>query len=123
WPAVGGGFGCNGGEHESRIAPILRDGYELLALGLHLDGVVEGADAHLSTAADERLQGAGAALHIGDLDREARVLEVAEALGDRERQIEDCRFAADRRPTAARSAVRVCPVRRQGSAARLRQPR
>jgi hypothetical protein len=33
----------------------LRDRYDRLAFGLHLDGVIEGADAHLGTAADERL--------------------------------------------------------------------
>src|SRR5262245_17976688 len=85
WPAVGDGLRCNRAEHESGIATVLRDGYDRLAFGLHLDGVVEGADAHLGTAADQRLQGAGAALHISDLDRKARVPEVTETLGDRER--------------------------------------
>src|SRR6516162_3692564 len=84
-PAVGDGFRYNRGEHESGIAPVLRDRYDRLAFGLHLDGVIEGADAHLGTAADERLQGAGAALHISDLDLEASP-EIAKPLGDRERQ-------------------------------------
>jgi hypothetical protein len=53
---------------------------------------------NLGTAADERLQGAGAALHISDLDLEASVPEIAKPLGDGERQIEDCRFAADSQP-------------------------
>ena len=97
-PAVGDGFRCDRAEHESGIAPVLRDGYDRLAFGLHLDGVIEGADAHLGTAADERLQGAAAALHISDFDLEASVAEMAEPLGDRERQIEDCRFAADSQP-------------------------
>src|SRR5947207_403504 len=58
--------------------------------------MVEGADTHFGAAADERLQSTGAALHVGNLDFEARVLEVAEPLGDRERQIEDRRLAANR---------------------------
>jgi hypothetical protein len=69
-----------------------------LAFGLHLNSVIEGADPHLGAAADQRLQGTGAALHIGDLDIEARASEVAEPLGDRKRQIEDRRLATDRQP-------------------------
>src|SRR5262249_50487599 len=36
WPAVGDGFRCNRAEDESGIAPVLRDGYDRLAFGLHL---------------------------------------------------------------------------------------
>ena|SRR6266849_597746 len=39
-----------------------------------------------------------AALHIGDFDIEACILEVAEPLGHRERQIEHCRLAANYEP-------------------------
>jgi hypothetical protein len=97
-PAIGNGFRRHGGEHEAGIAPVLRDRHDRLPLGLHLDSVVEGADAHLGAAADQGLQCARAALHIHDLEFEARLPEVAEPLGHRERQIEDRRFAADYEP-------------------------
>ena len=54
-----------------------------LVLGLHLDGVIEGADADLGAAADDGLQGAAAAGDVGNLDIEAGVLESAEPLRHR----------------------------------------
>ena len=85
-------------QHEARIAAVLQQRHHRLVLGLHLDGVVEGADADLGAAADDRLQGAGAARDVGNLDVEAGVLEIAEPLGHRQRQIEHRRLAADREP-------------------------
>src|SRR4029434_394884 len=94
--AIDDGLRRNSGEHESGIAPKLRYRDDRLAVSLHLNSVIEGADPHLGAAADQRLQGAGAALHIGDLDLETRVSEIDKALGDRKPQIEDRRFATDR---------------------------
>jgi hypothetical protein len=72
------------GEHEARITPILNDGDHGLVLGLHLDRMLKGAEAHLRAAADDRLERTGAARHVEDLDIKAGVLEVAEPLGHRQ---------------------------------------
>jgi hypothetical protein len=69
-----------------------------LPLGLHLDGVVESAHAHVGAAADQRLQGTGAALDIGNLRIDPALFEIAEAFGYREREIKDCGLAADNEP-------------------------
>ena len=97
-------------QHEARIAAVLQQRHHRLVLGLHLDGVIEGADADLGAAADDRLQGAAAARDIGNLDVEAGVLEVAEPLGHRQRQIEHRRLAADRDPHLF---LRACAGREQ----------
>jgi hypothetical protein len=67
-------------------------------VGLHLDGVVESAHAHVGAAADQRLQGTGAALDIGNLRIDPALFEIAEAFGYREREVKDCGLAADNEP-------------------------
>jgi hypothetical protein len=114
-PDIVDGLRRNGPEYEAGIAAVLRDRNHRLALRLHLDRVVEGSDADLGAAAHERLQGARPALHIGDLDLEAGILEIAEPLGDRKRQIENRRLAADREAQLRhfRLVLRGCRMRRQ----------
>ena len=68
---------------------------DVLALGLLRDRVLEGARHDIDAAADDRLQGARAAGKVEDLDVEAFGLEVAVALGDRQRQVVEQRLAAD----------------------------
>ncbi len=85
-------------QHKARIAAVLQERHHRLVLGLHLDGVIEGADADLGAAADDRLQGAAAAGDVGNFDVEAGVLEGAKPFGHRQRQIEHRRFDADGYP-------------------------
>jgi hypothetical protein len=72
-----------------------------LVLGLHLDGVIIGARDDVGAAADERLQRPRTAGKIGNLDVEAVSREIAEAIGDREREIKQRGLAADCEPHRA----------------------
>lgn len=110
--AIGDGFRRDGAKHEAWIAPVLRYGHDRLAFGLHLDGMIKRSDTHVGAAANQRLEGTGAALHISDFDLETCVPEISEALGDRERQIEDRRFATDRQPHPGRFRLVLCTCRR-----------
>ena len=94
--APGGALRRDETEREAGITAELHERHDRLALGLHLNGVIEAAGDDVGAAAHERLQGARAALEIGDLDLEAGVAEIAEALGHGEREIEQRGAAADR---------------------------
>ena len=83
-------------EHDLRRAPLQHEGAQALALGLHVDGVLEGAGDDVGAAADQRLQRLRAAGEIGDRDVQPLGLEVAAALGDRQRQVVQQVLAADR---------------------------
>src|SRR5205085_1604956 len=61
---------------------------------VHVDGVLESAGDEVRAAADQRLEGFRAAREVDDLDLQALVLEVAEAVGQRERQIVEERLSA-----------------------------
>jgi len=98
----------------------LHHGNDRLVLRLHLDGVIEGAGDHVGAAADQRLQRPRAAGKIGNLHVEPRVAEVAEALGDSQREIEQRRLAADGEPHPRR--FRLCLLA-AGEAARGEQQR
>jgi DNA-binding NarL/FixJ family response regulator len=58
-----------------------------LALELHVHGVLEGAAHHVGAAAHHRLQRARAAGEVDDGQVQAFVLEVAQLLGNRQRQV------------------------------------
>jgi len=76
-------------------APQLDHGLDVLPLGLHADGVLVGAGDDVDGAAHQRLQRLRAAAEIVDGDVEALLLEVAEPLADRQRQIVERALAAD----------------------------
>jgi hypothetical protein len=77
-------------------APELDHGLDVLTLGLHADGVLVGAGDDVDGAADQCLQRLRTAAEIIDGDVEALLLEIAEALADRQRQIIERGLAADR---------------------------
>ncbi len=82
-------------EHDAGEAAELDHRADILALGLHADGVLIGAGDHVDRAADQRLQRLRAAGEIVDGDVEALLLEEAEPLGERERQVVQQALAAD----------------------------
>ena len=82
-------------EDDLRRPALQHEGAQPLALDLHVDGVLERARDDVGAAADHRLQRARAAGEIGDRDVEAFGLEVAQALGDRQRQVVQQVLAAD----------------------------
>ena len=84
-------------ERDAGIAAELDDGQDVLALGLHAQRVLVGAGDDVGRAADQRGQRLRAALEVADLDVEALLLEVAELLGERERQIVERRRRRRRR--------------------------
>ena len=104
--AIDPGLGRQHASTKPGIAAELDHRDDRLALGLHLDGVVERAGDDVGAAADQRLQRARAAGEIGNLDVQALVLEIAEPLGDRERQVEQRGLAADREPHLGLRAMR-----------------
>ncbi len=83
-------------EHYLRRAALQRERAQALAFDLHADRVLERARDHIGAAADHRLQRARAAGEIGDGHVEPLGLEVAQALGDGERQVVQQVLAADR---------------------------
>src|SRR5690606_5104626 len=64
-------------QHNHRGEPLLDEGRILLPLGLQGNGVLEGARYDVSTTPDHRLQRAGTACKVKNLDIQAFVLEVA----------------------------------------------
>ena len=82
-------------KHDAGEAAELDHRPDVLALGLHADGVLVGAGDHVDRAADQRLQRLRAAGEIVDRDVEALLLEVAELLGERQRQVVEQALAAD----------------------------
>ena len=96
--AIGAGFGRQYAQDEAGKLSKLDHADDRLTLGLHLDGVVERAGDDIGAAADQRLQGPCAARKIRNLDVETGILEVAEPLDHRQRQIEHRGLAADREP-------------------------
>ena len=77
------------------IAAELDDGHDVLALGLHAQRVLVGAGDDVDRAADQRGERLRAALEIVDLDVEPLLLEEAELLGERQRQVVERVAAAD----------------------------
>ena len=96
--AIGSGFGRQYAQDEAGKLSELNHSDDRLTLGLHLDGVVERAGDDIGAAADQRLQRSRAAGEIRNLHVEAGILEVAEPLDHRQRQIEHRGLAADREP-------------------------
>ena len=97
-----------------------------LAALLHADRVLVGAGHHVGAAAHQGLERLGAALEVVDLDVEARVLEEALGLGDRDRQVIERRLAADRQhQLGLLGLARLCPrhVRRGHQSRGCRQNR
>ena len=97
-----------------------------LAALLHADRVLVGAGHHVGAAAHQGLERLGAALEVVDLDVEARILEEALGLGDRDRQVVERRLAADRQhQLGLLGFARLCPrhVRRGHQSRRCRQNR
>ena len=82
-------------DHDAGKAAELDHRADVLALGLHADGVLVGAGDHVDRAADQRLQRLRAAAEIVDGDVEPLLLEVAEPLADGQRQIVERGLAAD----------------------------
>ena len=76
-------------------APELDHGLDVLALGLHADGVLVGAGDDVDRTADQRLQRLRPTAEIVDGDVEALLLEISEPLADRQRQIVERGLAAD----------------------------
>ena len=74
-----------------------------------------GAGHHVGAAADHRLQRARAAREVADAHVQALVLEVAQALGDGERQVVQRGLAADRDVHVALLDLRVRGRRRAAS--------
>jgi hypothetical protein len=74
--------------------------------------VLEAAGHHVGAAADQRLQRPRAAREIRDLDLDTVLAEIAEPLGDRERQVEQGGLAADREPNARE--LRLCVLAASG---------
>jgi hypothetical protein len=60
---------------------------EALPARLHVDRMLVRARHHVRAASDNRFKRAGSAGEIADPDVEPFVLEVAKALGDRQRQV------------------------------------
>ena len=71
---------------------------DVLALGLHADGVLVGAGDHIDRAADQRLQRLRAAAKIVDRHFKPLLLEIAEPLANGQRR--DNRGRLCRRPRA-----------------------
>ena len=74
-------------QHDLRRAALQHEGAQLLALGLHVEGVLEGARDHVGTAADHRVQRLRAAGEVDDGHVQPLGLEVAQRLGDGQRQV------------------------------------
>ena len=66
-----------------------------LALALHVDGVLVCAGDDIGAAAHQCLQCLGAAGEVADLHLQSFVLEIAELLGDRQRQVIQQVFTAN----------------------------
>ena len=82
-------------QHDAGEAAELDHRPDVLALGLHADGVLVGAGDDVDRAADQRLQRLRAAGEIVDRHVEALLLEIAELLGDGQRQVVQQALAAD----------------------------
>ena len=105
-------------QHDAGEAAELDHRLDVLALGLHADGVLVGARDHVDRAADQRLQRLRAAGEIVDGDVEALLLEVAEPLGERQRQVVEQALAAD-----AERQVRLLERLRAGRAGERKRQR
>ena len=93
-PGIGRELALHQSERERGVA-LQHEGLHLLPLRLHLERVLETARHDVGAAADQGLQRLGTAGEIEDLDLEAFVLEVAQPLGEGERQVVERRLAAD----------------------------
>jgi hypothetical protein len=82
-------------ERDLRQAALQREGAEILFLALQADGVLVGARDHLGAAPDHRPERLRSAGEVADLDLQAFGLEIAELLGDRERQVVERALSAD----------------------------
>ena len=69
---------------------------EMLLARLHVDRVLVGAGNDVRAAADHRFEGPRAAREVADAHIQPFVLEVAEPLGERQRQVVERGPAADR---------------------------
>jgi hypothetical protein len=79
---------------DARRTALQHEGLVHLVAALQVDGVLVGTAHHIGRACDRRLQGLGAAREIHDLDGHAFRAEVAELVGDRQRQRVERRLAA-----------------------------
>ena len=83
-------------QHEAGIAVINDKSLQLLLLGGEIDAVVEIAGNHVGAAAEHGLERVRAALEIDQFDGKARLVELAELLGQHGRQIAQAGAAPDR---------------------------
>ena len=83
---VGHGFGVDA-QHHLRRQPLQHKGAHRLALELHVHRVLKRARHHICAAAHHRLQRLGATGKIHDRDVQPLVLEVAQLLCNRQRQV------------------------------------
>ena len=81
-------------EHDAGVLALQDQRLDVLALRLLRDRVLVGARHDVDAAAEQRLQRARTAGEVEDLDVETLGLEVALALGDRQRQVVEKRLAA-----------------------------
>ena len=74
---------------------MLHEALEVLTLGLHVQSVLVGPRYHIGAAAYHRAQCLRASRKVADLQVQTFLLEVAELLGDGERQVVQRGFAPD----------------------------
>ena len=82
-------------QHDHRRAALQHEGAHRLALELHVHRVLEGARHHVGAAAHHRLQRARAAGEVDDGQVQPFGLEVAQLLGNGQRQVVQQVLAAD----------------------------
>jgi hypothetical protein len=79
-----------------RCAPLLHETLQELAFRLHVQGVLVGARYDVGASAYHRAQGLRPSRKVADLQVQAFVLEIAQLLGDRHRQVVERRLPAHR---------------------------
>jgi hypothetical protein len=120
---ISGGFHLVGNrlahaDDDGGKAQQLNRGADVLALGLHADGVLIGTSDKIDRAANQRLQRFGTTGKIIDFHIKAKILEMALPLGNRQRQVIQQRLAADAKAELGLldSALRAGRLRQAGKA-------
>ena len=94
-PLIGRRFGLADADGNAGETAQFQHRADILPLGLHADRVFISTRHHIDGTAHQGLQGFGPACEIIDFDIKARLLEIAFALGNRQRQIIEQSLAAD----------------------------